>query len=61
MDEDGEEHMGKNVPVGDHHKWLYLNESKNRFIITPLPGLSTHCMEGLMSPTINWKEINDKN
>ena len=44
--------------MGDHNKWLYLNESKNRFIITPLPGLSTHCMEGLMSPTINWEKIN---
>ena len=43
---------------GDHNKWLALTESKSRFIITPLPGLSTHCMEGLMSPTINWEKIN---
>jgi len=43
---------------GDHHKFLWLNEHKNRFVLTPIPGLSTHCMEELLSPTINWKEIN---
>jgi hypothetical protein len=45
--------------VGDHHKFLYLNKEKNRFIYTPIPGLSTHCMDGLLSPTINWKKINN--
>ena len=45
--------------IGDHVKHVYLNEHKRRFILTPIPGLSTHCMEGLMSPTINWKEINN--
>lgn len=44
--------------VGDHNTFLYLNENRNRFILTPLPGLSTHCMEELMSPTINWEQIN---
>ena len=43
---------------GDHNKWLAINEQKGRFILSALPGLSTHCMEGLMSPTINWQEIN---
>ena len=43
--------------VGDHNKFLHLNETKNRFILTPIPGLSTHCMEGLMSPTIEWNKI----
>jgi len=42
---------------GDHNKWLWLNENRNRFVFTPLPGLSTHCMEGLLSPTIKWQEI----
>ena len=40
--------------VGDHNKFLYLQETKSRFVLTPIPGLSTHCMEGLMSPTIDW-------
>jgi len=39
---------------GDHNKYLWLAQNRNRFVITPIPGLSTHCMEGLMSPTINW-------
>jgi hypothetical protein len=42
---------------GDHNKFLHLNQTKNRFVLTPIPGLSTHCMEGLMSPTINWSKI----
>jgi len=39
---------------GDHNKWLWLNQHRNRSVITPIPGLSTHCMEGLLSPTIFW-------
>jgi hypothetical protein len=45
--------------VGDHNKFLGLNANKGRIVITPIPGLSTHCMEGLMSPTINWEKINN--
>lgn len=45
---------------GDHNKWIALNETKGRFILSSIPGLSTHCMEGLMSPIIDWKKINDK-
>jgi len=43
---------------GDHNKWLAISEEKSRFILSPIPGLSTHCMEGLLSPTINWEKIN---
>lgn len=43
---------------GDHNKFLLLNKEKSRAVITPIPGLSTHCMEGLMSPTINWENVN---
>lgn len=39
---------------GDHNKFLWLNENKNRSVITPVPGLSTHCVKGLLSPTIKW-------
>jgi len=46
--------------VGDHNKFLWLNQNRGRSVITPIPGLSTHCMEGLMSPTINWEKINNK-
>jgi hypothetical protein len=55
--EDYLDHTGHTIPIGDHHKWLYLGENKERFIITPIPGLSTHCMDGLLSPTIDWSQI----
>lgn len=45
--------------VGDHPTFMYLNEHRNRFVMTPIPGLSTHCMEYLMSPTIDWEKINN--
>jgi hypothetical protein len=44
---------------GDHNKFLELNSNRNRAVLTPIPSLSTHCMEGLLSPTINWEKIND--
>lgn len=42
---------------GDHNKFLWLAENRGRFVMTPIPGLSTHCVQGLMSPTIDWKNI----
>jgi hypothetical protein len=41
--------------VGDHGTFLYLNEHRSRFVYTPIPGLSTHCMNELLSPTIKWE------
>ena len=46
--------------VGDHNKFLDLYNQRQRLVITPIPGLSTHIMRGLMSPTINWEEISNK-
>lgn len=43
--------------VGDHHTFLWLTENRNRLVLTPIPGLSTHCMAGLLSPTINWETL----
>lgn len=43
---------------GDHNKFIWLNENRGRFVLTPIPGLSTHCVSGLLSPTINWELIN---
>jgi Txe/YoeB family toxin of Txe-Axe toxin-antitoxin module len=45
------------VAVGDHNTFIYINESRNRFVFSPIPGLSTHCMETLLSPTIKWNKI----
>lgn len=56
LTEDFDDQTGVTTPIGDHSKWLYLSQNKNRFVITPIPGLSTHCMEHLLSPTINWEK-----
>lgn len=42
----------------DHSKFIRLNKERNRLVLTPIPGLSTHCSYNLLSPTINWKKIN---
>ena len=44
---------------GDHNKFLWLNQYRNRSVITPIPGLSTHVMNDLLSPTINWEQLNN--
>jgi hypothetical protein len=46
------------IPLRSQAK-LWLNENKGRFVLTPMPGLSTHCMDFLMSPIIDWKKINE--
>jgi predicted SnoaL-like aldol condensation-catalyzing enzyme len=57
--EDYDEQTGKTIPPGDHHKWVWLNENKGRFVLILIFGLSTHCMDFLMSPIIDWKKINE--
>jgi hypothetical protein len=34
---------------GDHNKFLWLTQNRKRFVLTPIPSLSTHCMQGLVS------------
>ena len=41
---------------GDHERFIERFNKKQRMVLTPIPGLSTHCMEGLLSPTIDWKK-----
>ena len=60
FDEDFNDHIGITIPIGDHHKWLFLNENKGRFLLTALPGLSTHCMAAFLSPVIDWEKINNQ-
>jgi hypothetical protein len=55
-----EDYDVQSTHVGDHNTFLWLNENRQRFVFTPIPGLSTHCMEDLMSPTIDWEKINNK-
>jgi hypothetical protein len=42
---------------GDHEKFLWLAKHRNRTVITPIPGLSSHCINGVESPTINWSSF----
>lgn len=44
------------VPV-DHGKFLILKTLKDREIFSALPGLSTHCLNNLLSPNTNWELI----
>tara|TARA_R110000822_G_scaffold127456_7_gene263015 strand:+ start:2273 stop:2956 length:684 start_codon:yes stop_codon:yes gene_type:complete len=46
--------------VGDHNKFIDLYNNRQRMVITPIPGLSTHCVDRLLSPTIDWEKINKK-
>ena len=43
----------------DHTTFLHLTETRKRFVLTPIPGLNTHCVDGLSSPTINWEQLNN--
>lgn len=45
----------------DHEKFLSLYEHRNRLVLTPMPGLSTHCMQEFLSPTINWEQYASSN
>lgn len=41
---------------GDFNSFTWLNKHKNRFVISPIPGLSSHCVKFCESPTINWQK-----
>ena len=40
----------------DHERFLELKETKNRQLITSVPGYSTHCESEYLSPVIDWSE-----
>jgi hypothetical protein len=46
-----------NMWMPDFYFFNHITTIKNRSLITPIPGLSTHCMEGYLSPNINWERI----
>ena len=43
--------------TGDHETFMKLNNERQRSLLTPIPGLNTHCMKTLESPTIDWSTI----
>ncbi len=43
--------------IQDHYAFTELIENRKRILLSPLPGLSTHCMAGYLSPTVKWEEL----
>jgi hypothetical protein len=43
--------------VGDFHMFKHLTEDKGRVVLSPVPGLATHCMTGYLAPTIDWSKV----
>jgi hypothetical protein len=41
----------------DYHLFSKLVAEMGRVLLTPVPGLSTHSMEGYLSPTIDWEKL----
>jgi hypothetical protein len=41
----------------DFYFFKALAESRRRVLLTPIPGLSTHCMAGYMSPCVDWESL----
>ena len=40
--------------LSDFYVFTYLRTFKRRALLNPVPGLSTHCMEGFLAPTVDW-------
>lgn len=45
------------LEVQDHYLFTELCTNRGRVLLTPIPGLATHCMEGYLSPTIDWGQV----
>ena len=45
------------LEVQDHYLFTELCSNRGRVLLTPIPGLATHCMEGYLSPTIDWRQV----
>jgi hypothetical protein len=43
--------------VADYYMFARLVGEKGRKLYTPMPGLATHCMEGYLSPVVDWAAI----
>ena len=41
----------------DYYLFNALNQERKRALLTPIPGLSTHAMEGYLSPTVDWASL----
>jgi hypothetical protein len=41
----------------DYDKFWKLNQKYNKYVVSCLPGYSTHCDANHLSPFINWEKI----
>ncbi|MBK9443374.1 MAG: hypothetical protein IPN53_19615 [Comamonadaceae bacterium] len=41
----------------DYFFFNELIDNRQRVLLTPIPGLSTHCMEGYLSPAVDWPAL----
>jgi len=41
----------------DYYFFNALINERKRVLLTPIPGLSTHCMEGYLSPAVDWQRF----
>lgn len=55
LDEDYDVHTSF---YSDHDKFIYLGQTRNRIVVSPMPSLSTHCDAQFMSPIIDWNDVN---
>jgi hypothetical protein len=46
--------------ITDFYFFTKIVNEKNKNLITPIPGLSTHCMNGYTSPSVDWENISIK-
>lgn len=44
-------------PIPDYLLFQTLVNDRQRILLTPIPGLSTHCMEHVLSPVVDWKSF----
>lgn len=54
-----EDYDVQSTSTEDHNKFIWLTQNRGRHVLTPIPGLSTHCVIEY-SPTINWEEVMNK-
>jgi hypothetical protein len=40
--------------LSDFYVFMFLRSIKRRVLVSPVPSLSTHCMAGLLAPTVDW-------
>jgi hypothetical protein len=43
--------------IPDYFMFQMLREERRRIVLSPIPGLSTHCLLGFNAPSVNWRGL----